>query len=528
MWVDSLTIVNMRSFGETTFLSLARGLNVLVGANNAGKSTILRCLYALQSEGAVSQKDIRVGQLGCSFSMHAAAMDDDNPFNIDPAKYDNRIPPEIAFTMSLQHRGLTAMGGLGNPDQLTVNYDPKKVVPRPKPTEPHNFVYYFSSKRKVGSYNENVNIHAQRSVRVDLADLPAKVDRLCSPGHPRHREFLSACREIIGFEIHTYAVEKGKRAGLSIDGSEHIDLEQMGEGVPHLLGFICALCVAKNRLFLLEEIENDIHPKALKALLRLIASNANANQFVISTHSNIVMKYLCAENDSQLFEVTMSLQEGIPTSKVAPVANETYERRAILESLGYELSDLGHWAAWLVLEESSAEELIRSFLIPWFANTMDGRLRTIAGKGIDSVEPKFEDFDRLFLFTNLEPVYKNRAWVIVDGDEPGQKVVSRLRQTYEKKGWNVGHFIALTETDFENYYPSRFKEKAMVALATHGKDQKRDAKRNLLDEVKAWAKENPDTAREEFEISAAEVIGHLRAIEAEFVSSRSRDDVTKG
>ena len=51
----------------------------------------------------------------------------------------------------------------------------------------------------------------------------------------------------------------------------------MGEGVTNILGLITDLCVAENNIFLIEEPENDIHPKALKALLDLIASKADAN-----------------------------------------------------------------------------------------------------------------------------------------------------------------------------------------------------------------------------------------------------------
>jgi hypothetical protein len=57
----------------------------------------------------------------------------------------------------------------------------------------------------------------------------------------------------------------------------------MGEGIPHLLGLINDLCLAENKLFLIEEPENDIHPKALKRLLDLIIQKSQSNQFVIST-----------------------------------------------------------------------------------------------------------------------------------------------------------------------------------------------------------------------------------------------------
>ena len=52
---------------------------------------------------------------------------------------------------------------------------------------------------------------------------------------------------------------------------------------------LAEITLAKNKLFLIEEPENDLHPKALKALLELILESSASNQFVISTHSNTLI-----------------------------------------------------------------------------------------------------------------------------------------------------------------------------------------------------------------------------------------------
>lgn len=187
-------------------------------------------------------------------------------------------------------------------------------------------------------------------------------------------------------------------------------------------------------------------------------------------------------------------------------------RRSVLEDLGYELGDFDLWKGWLILEESSAESVILRCLIPWFTPSLNGVLRTIAARGIAKVEPKFEDFDRLFLFTHLEAVYHNRAWVAVDGDEPGCEAMSNLRSRY--KTWDPNQFITLKEEDFERYYPPRFTGDADAALAIADKQKKREAKRELLDKVLTWAKEHEDEAQAEFATSAKEIIEFLRTIEA--------------
>ncbi len=115
----------------------------------------------------------------------------------------------------------------------------------------------------------------------------------------------------------------------------------------NVLGLVVDLCVAEGKLFLIEEPENDIHPRALKALMKFICEAAEKNQFIITTHSNIVAKYLGARPDTKFFHVVVGYSNRIPTSKIKEVSNSPDERLGVLESLGYELGDLELWAAWL-------------------------------------------------------------------------------------------------------------------------------------------------------------------------------------
>lgn len=59
MFVEKLDILNIRSY-EKVSLEFSSGINLIVGANNSGKSTILRCLQRLQQGlGGVSKEDVR-------------------------------------------------------------------------------------------------------------------------------------------------------------------------------------------------------------------------------------------------------------------------------------------------------------------------------------------------------------------------------------------------------------------------------------------------------------------------------------
>ena len=179
----------------------------------------------------------------------------------------------------------------------------------------------------------------------------------------------------------------------------------------------------------------------------------------------------------------------------------------LLKHLGYELSDLDLWDGWLLLEESSAERIIRDYLIRWFAPRLS-RVRTLAANGTGDIDRTFDALYKLVLFTHLEEHYRDRVLVLLDGDGSGLEAVDRLRNKFAK--WPENGFICFSERDFEYYYPERFRSSVLAALAIGSKGGRRTAKRDLLIEVLTWIDENEELARSEFEQSAAEVITLLQ------------------
>lgn len=48
MWISSISLTNVKSFEQTNELQFSKGINVLVGPNNSGKTTIVKSLLQLQ------------------------------------------------------------------------------------------------------------------------------------------------------------------------------------------------------------------------------------------------------------------------------------------------------------------------------------------------------------------------------------------------------------------------------------------------------------------------------------------------
>ncbi|WP_442792267.1 AAA family ATPase [Amycolatopsis sp. NBC_01307] len=173
--------------------------------------------------------------------------------------------------------------------------------------EPNNFLYTYFSKRKVTRFSHVVDSNRARRVSGDLSNLVAKVDRLANPGYTRSQTYFDLCDAVLGFRVTAYQSEEGKQAGLQIGDYDTISLDAMGEGVSSLLGLIVNLCMAEGKVFLIEEPENDIHPEGLKKLLKVIVEKSETNQFIISTHSNVVVKHLGAAPNSQSCQFDLTI-----------------------------------------------------------------------------------------------------------------------------------------------------------------------------------------------------------------------------
>lgn len=509
MWISEVTLNNIRSF-ENANIQLSKGINLIVGANNSGKSTLLRSILWIQKNFSLNSTDLRIAKEDGYVNLLIKEVGKEF---INYSSYTGKV--SLVLKLNINASIDITFNQLDDEDHVIATLTqgfPNKNQNMISDQEPLNFIYPYLSKRKVMTFEETINSNITNLVRGNLSNLYAKVDRISNPQIPANEQYVQACKDIIGFQVTTTSSDHGKKAAYIVSNYENILLDAMGEGVANLLGLIVDLCMAENKLFLIEEPENDIHPKALKKLLNLIAEKSVNNQFIITTHSNIVAKYLGALPDSKLFSVSMDFENRIPTSHIEEIPNTSEARRNVLEELGYDFFDFDLWSAWLILEESSAESIIKEFLIPWFVPDLQSKIHTFSAKGIDQVIPKFEDFNNLFVFLHLQPVYKNLAWVIVDGGEEEAKIIEKLKNTYTRSGWKADNFLQFSKHDFERYYPIKFKDEVDNVLKLPSGQHKQKQKKAILEQVKTWCTENPEDAKTAFKESASEVIDILTNI----------------
>lgn len=500
MKITAIRIESLRSFLNVPKTELSKTINVFVGPNNSGKSTILNCVFFIQRH-VFSKIDVTIGH--------------DTGFielNYEGA-FEPIIPKNDYKKIRIDILKNGSVSRTINKDDGSSGIQLKNIPEQ----EPSNLIYPYLSKRKAVGYSIAINENNANSVVGNFVNLYSKIDRLITPQfQPANSEYVKACNSILGFEVSTLAKGDGKEAVYFVHNLEHIRLTAMGEGVANILGLITDLCVAENKIFLIEEPENDIHPKALKALMNLIVEKSSSNQFFVSTHSNIVMKYLGSATDAKIFYVSNDKRDttrpNLYISSLRGISASYEERRCILEDLGYDFFDFDLWKGWIFLEESSAEKVINDYLIDWFVKPLKNQIRTLAAGGINNIIPKFEDFDRLFIFLHLVPTYKNRVWVIVDGGEEESKTIQKLKEKYTRIGWNETNFIQLVHHDFEQYYPAEFQKEVTEVLNIPDKKVKREAKKALLYKVLEWIQADNANAKIEFSKSAKEIIEILKVI----------------
>lgn len=497
MYVTRIHASNLRCF-ERLEVSPSRSINLIVGGNNSGKSTILRTITAPQFGPDYTMLDRRLTNDGANITLELSGS------CVTPSFTGTYASCSVA---SIDRSWQVARDGSGTGVSFPIFYS----------DFPNNFACVFLAKRKVSGYSEEMvaTQHANR-VMINLENLVAKLDWILADGSPARADFIAVTSSMLGLQIGVAPSVNGRSAGYMIGMERRIEISSMGEGVAQILALTADLLRARDKVFVIEELENDLHPKAIRALLDLVIDSARerGNQFFISTHSNVVLRHLASESDTKVFKTSLRIENRLPTADVDEVPNTPDARRELLEELGYELFDAGLYEGYLLLEESSAETIINEFLIPNFAPSLQRRLRTMAAQGFNEAEARFNDFVRLFTFLHLEPTYRDRAWVVFDAGDEESKAVARMKAAFVgPHKWSEQTFRQWSKHDFERFYPLRFGPQVERVLGIESKKEKDLAKKTLRSDVMEWTRAEPAAAKEAFRESASEVIDLLRAIE---------------
>ena len=497
MNVHSIWVRGIRCFEDTGRIDLSPGCNIFVGQNNAGKSTILKAVLSWQISPFKMPEDARPGSPVVKNEIILSETNGNKYVDIRPSDQN-------------KHRFVQTFSGSGtDPSGIPTSEIGASSIVFAKPW-PSNFIVPFIAKRKAVAFQENISLGVQGAMDGTFSNLYARIDRVASPGTAAHETYRRAVEEMTGVFITTQASLNGKMAGYHFNEEHFVTLDRMGDGVSEIAALALELSMAKGKLFVLEEPETNLHPKGLKALLNLIRESATQNQFIIATHSNIVVRELASDPLTKTFRVYRDGINPDSPSRVEIVEKTTSAHLELLRELGYEFGDFNLHEGWLFLEESSAESIFQEILIPWFVPGLSGKLRTFSAGGVSNLEPTVSEFQRLIAFVHLNPVYRDRLWVRADGDDPGKAMVASIEAKFPYLA--APKAATFSKPQFELFYPEVFAERVAQTLALANKKERRSGKTNLLAEVIQWSLENKDDARAAWAKSAAEQILLLEEI----------------
>lgn len=336
----SLRIENFRCFQMFELQQLGK-LNLLVGTNNSGKTSILEAVQLLNSQSNFeSLREVMIGrgeyilsdersggrELDVRHLFYGHEIDEDSKFSIFGHNYNDGE----GITVSVEHTG-----------QLSLFEDLREFV----------LVIEWLGQEKESiklplSSKEGLPLDYVRRVRRDFKNLSSKTQFVTSSSltsekmidlfdkvvlTPEEDLVTEALQTIepsidriasVGSEKYRYT---GSRSGFVVrltDGDQRIPIGSMGDGIWRMLGLTLAIVNARNGVLLVDEIDTGLHFSAMSDMWKLIwetAKRLNVQVFA-TTHNSDCWTSLAAiasnESPSEEGITIQRIEKGKPNSIV--------------------------------------------------------------------------------------------------------------------------------------------------------------------------------------------------------------------
>jgi hypothetical protein len=343
MWIERISISNFRSYGSTAqILSAQSGLNVIVGENNTGKSTILAAVLRAHSHGELGLSDRPWGAQGglprIEVTVHFDPRDSEvlyhqlfGPILAELQRTDNLEPTEdqiakvkkqFCDAMVLRSWTTTLLGGVSLNGQLMVFTDI-----RPQHSLRDIFSTILRERRDVGMFFKDMtgslDLHNNVSAGLDnfftsrtkaFADIRQRPQGLGSGGAGVEESFGGHATADLLMNLKNGPIQQRQKyrtiqerftsffpsLDLEVVGSQggqpsivfnrkghafDIPPDQTGTGVFEILTILTNLEGRSGFVFFIEEPGSHLHPQGQRALQRLILESSKVNQIFLLTHS---------------------------------------------------------------------------------------------------------------------------------------------------------------------------------------------------------------------------------------------------
>lgn len=335
--ISSIHIKGYRGFKDFRLENLCR-VNLLVGANNSGKTSALEALYLLTSQAnrrAFVQVLLRRGEVKYdrddNYTRGHPEVDASHLF------YGHECRPKTKFeilaqnqrpkkSLSVEVSEYTRDEGSAMNSHADAEFDPQLVLnikgsPKPSVSQiPIGIAGgFFAEKRDIRSY-ETTDVGTSRVTYITTHSLDSTelVRAWDSIALTEHEEYVYECLRILDRDIVRIASQssiplwrgESNRSGFLVrhNGFKNpIPIGSMGDGIWHLLSLAIATTRCRDGFLLIDEIDTGLHYKILPDMWKMIihASRRLNVQVFASTHSYDCVSALAQHSsDTSLFAET--------------------------------------------------------------------------------------------------------------------------------------------------------------------------------------------------------------------------------
>jgi predicted ATP-binding protein involved in virulence len=318
MKLKHLSLTNIRGFNHAEF-SFEPGMNLIVGINGVGKSTVLDSLCFLLSQALI-------GLHGYGIYMRFSSTDLRNN--------SGSLSAEVRFDIADRNFKYSIHGPHGK-DIVAVALDPKIDLDK----NSQSLAVYYSQRRALASNKKFTRIKKNSAaVFIDALDhrelrltefadwwlAQTALNREKAPNAQRHLDalntavtsFIDACTNVrVERETYVYENKNGKQtekstANLFIDkAGVTLDPQQLSDGERGMLALALDLTrrlsqanpdlanpLEGEAIVLIDELDLHLHPQWQRTIVKKLTTTFPNCQFIATTHSPLIIGEVAPEN----------------------------------------------------------------------------------------------------------------------------------------------------------------------------------------------------------------------------------------
>lgn len=484
MYKCSIKISNYKCFKYETGFDEIKRVNLIIGRNNSGKSSLLDVIEGLMAKGF--QFDTSTWRDGLEPEIIFKSKVTATAVNIFPpnvnggqiggnhreygTKYIGRDITWNKHKKGAAHTKLIMVDDSGITPTLVNSggYDQKLADSMPVPFEGKVFRRVLAERDILPEVNVSGGLSIQTNGNGITNAIQCFINRSSLHSELVEKDILNALNEIFAHD----AVFKDIVCQIHDDSSWEIYLEEehkgrialskSGSGLKTVFTVLACIFLIpqiegkglSNYVFGFEELENNIHPALLRRLNDYIYRSSKKNDFIyfLTTHSNVLIDQFSKQDDAQIIHVRHTKANSECTT-----AKTYIENNGILDDLDVRASDLLQ-ANGVIWVEGPSD---RAYLNRWINLWSDGQLKEgthyqiifYGGRLLSHLSAEMPDA----VDAGISILNTNRnACIVIDSDidnmqDDINETKKRIKGEFEKRGY----FCWITKgKEIENYIPS--------------------------------------------------------------------------